>query len=96
MSLNSKSPLPTTDLSDNAAWPFQDGCEEITIRVSRYGPDGKTPAAYQAIARAPKPSRNYGLGVRTNPVAAVQAAIETFFAPKAAKSEPVEVGDLLA
>lgn len=50
------------------------GVEELVVRVSRY--DGDEPAAWQAIARfRHAPKGPWGVGVRSNPQAAVEAAL---------------------
>lgn len=81
------SPLPTKNLGDADAWPFEDGADEIVIRVSRYKDDLKTPASFQAIVRGQDRTKLWGVGVRANPVAAIQAAIESFFRPSGGPSQ---------
>lgn len=72
----------TEDLNDVAAYPFADGADEIVLRVSRYEPDGKTPACYQCIVRGSNRNRLWGLGISANPVAALSRAMQTFYDPK--------------
>jgi hypothetical protein len=51
--------------------------QELTIRVSRYADDMKTPEAYQATAkRRTAVSGPWGVGVRATPEAATLAALE--------------------
>lgn len=51
--------------------------QELTVRVSRFGADLKTPEAYQAIAkRRTQPGGPWGVGVRGTPEAAALAALE--------------------
>lgn len=57
---------------------FAGDLEELVIRVSRYeGPQGKpTPAAFQAIARHRGRLKGpWGVGIRADPVAAIEAAL---------------------
>jgi len=70
--------LPTENLNDVAAWPFEDGADEIVVRVSRYEADMKTPASFQAIVRGQDRTKSWGIGIRANPVAALTQAIESF------------------
>ena len=50
--------------------------EELRIRVSRYGSDLRTPEAYQAVVKSrTKPTGPWGVGVRSTPNAAVEAAL---------------------
>ena len=72
-------PLPSSNLNDTEAWPFLEGAEEIVLRVSRYGDDLKTPEAYQCIIRHRDRRHPGGVGIRSNPVSAVAAAITSFF-----------------
>lgn len=83
------SPLATDNLGDNAAWPFEDGAEEIVIRVCRYDAENK-PSSYQAIVRGRDRRTVWGVGIRANPVIALQRAIENFFEPKAADREAAD------
>jgi hypothetical protein len=90
------SPLSSEDLNDVAAWPFPDGADEITIRVSRYEADLTTPLTFQAIVRGQDRTRVWGVGVRKNPVAALLRAFESFYSPKpdiAVEDEPGELTD---
>lgn len=95
------SPLPTEDLNAVEAWPFEDGCDEIVIRVSSYEKDLVTPASFQAIARGRDRTKVWGVGVRANPVAALHGCIESFFrpadepAPTETETEP-DIEDLLS
>ncbi len=75
-------PLPTDDLNATEAYPFLDGADEIVLRVSRYEADMKTPACYQCIVRGQDRTKQWGLGIRPNPVSALNAAIESWFQPK--------------
>lgn len=75
-------PLPTDDLNATEAYPFLEGADEIVLRVSRYEADMKTPACYQCIVRGQDRTKQWGLGIRPNPVAALNAAIESWFQPK--------------
>ena len=84
-------PLPTEDLNDTAAYPFLGGADEIVVRVSRYEADMKTPACYQCLIRGQDRTKQWGLGVRPNPVAAIHAAIESWFRPK-----PYETNTVIA
>lgn len=52
------------------------GVEELVVRVSRYGSDGR-PEAWQAIARYRNRLKGpWGVGVRASPLAAVVAALD--------------------
>jgi len=94
--MNTKS-LPSDDLNDETAWPFEAGADEIVIRVSRYEADLKTPAAFQAIVRGQDRTKEWGVGVRANSVAAITAAIESFMRPKIEPEEvEIDVEDLLS
>ena len=75
------SPLPTDDLNDNAAYPFGDQADEIVLRVSSYNfdTDPWTPTSYQAIVRHRDRTKCWGVGIRSNPVAALSAAIADFY-----------------
>lgn len=92
------SPLPTEDLNDGEAWPFRDGVDQMTIRVSRYEADGTTPACYQCLARGKGRDKRSGLGMRPSVVLAIHDAVNSFFQPPtdtlAKKAEP-SVSDLL-
>lgn len=48
---------------------------EITVRVARFADDTRTPISYQAIARARVATTPWGVGVRSTPEAAVEAAL---------------------
>ena len=76
------SPLPTEDLNSTEAFPFLDGADEIVLRVSRYEDDMETPACYQCIIRGKDRTKQWGIGIRPNPVTALHAAIESWFRPK--------------
>lgn len=56
---------------------FRDeGLAEITIRVSRYAADGKTPEAFQAIAKyRERITGPWGVGVMASPTAAGRRAL---------------------
>lgn len=73
----SNDPRPTTDLNNDEAWPFGDGVDEITIRVSRYDLSTKParPAAFQALAKRADRTKVWGVGVSGSPVAAIQKAV---------------------
>lgn len=75
------STLPTDNLNDSEAWPFSDDADEIVIRVSSWAADGKTPASFQAIVRGRDRTKAWGLGILSNPVAALQRAIDDFYSP---------------
>jgi hypothetical protein len=90
------SPLSSSDLNDLAAWPFGEGADEITIRISRYNDDG-SPASYQTIVRGKDRTKVWGVGVRKDPISALHGAIKSFFAPKPGSpvgNEQEEVSDL--
>lgn len=76
--------LPTDDLNDNAAYPFMDGADEIVLRVCSYDFSGKNPVpkSFQAIVRGRDRNKAWGVGIRSNPVAALTAAIPDFFATR--------------
>lgn len=78
----SHDPRPTDDLNSDEAWPFEDGVDEITIRVSRYDFSVKPerPAAFQAIAKRADRTKVWGVGVAGSPVAAIQKAIREAYA----------------
>ena len=63
------------DLIDQA---FRDGdLAEITIRVSRYAADGKTPAAFHAIAKhRSRIAGPWGVGVTSSGSTAARRALE--------------------
>lgn len=65
--------------------------QELTVRVSRYGADLKTPEAYQAIAKPRDANRPAGVGVRGTPEAAALAALEEM-EEGAAPSAPSKYG----
>jgi len=70
----------TTDLNDSESWPFQDGADEIVIRVSRYdGPNLDRPVAFQAVVKNRHRGKTWGVGVMASPVAALQRAIDGFY-----------------
>lgn len=63
------------DLDTALQAAFAGGLEEITIRVSRYGTDGK-PAAFQAIAKRRNAAKGpWGVGVLGKPIAAALRAL---------------------
>lgn len=74
-----KDPRPTTDLGDKEAWPFEDDADEVTIRVSRYQDDGKTPSAFQAVVKNRNRKLVWGVGVMSNPVQALERAMAAFY-----------------
>lgn len=50
---------------------------ELIVRVSQYGPDMKTPTSFQAIAKyRDAPSGPWGVGVCSNPEAAIRTALD--------------------
>lgn len=98
--MNKHNPLPTEDLNSTEAYPFLDGADTITLRISRFAEDGKTPLAYQCIVRCKDDPKKWGLGIRPNPVAALTAAIDSWFQPKVHEIDHVpgeepDVEDLL-
>ena len=60
------------------AWPFEDGAEEVVVRVSRYAEDGVTPVCYQAIAKSRDRTKVWGVGIGANPVLCIERAISEF------------------
>ena len=72
-------PRPTENLGDAAAWPFEDGVDEIVIRVTGYKADGVTPSSYQAIAKRRDRTNIWGVGSRANPVMAILKAISEVY-----------------
>ncbi len=51
--------------------------DELVVRVSQYAPDARTATSYQAIAKLRgKPGGPWGVGIRSNPEAAVNAALD--------------------
>lgn len=68
-------PRPTTRLDDAAAWPFEDGMDEVVIRISRYHEDG-SPACFQAIVKKQDRTKAWGVGIGTNPVVCINNAIQ--------------------
>lgn len=67
-----------TDLAQTLNNAFRhDDLAEITVRVSRYEADLRTPAAYQAIAKYRTiPGGPWGVGVRVTASGAMLAALE--------------------
>jgi hypothetical protein len=64
-------------LEDLIAQSFRDGAEEITIRVSRYAADLKTPEAFQVIAkRRGQMGGPWGVAIRGNAAAALRAVLD--------------------
>jgi hypothetical protein len=64
-------------LEDLLKQAFADGLAEVTIRVSRYEADCKTPACYQAIAKhRDRISGPWGVGVTATPGSALRHALE--------------------
>lgn len=62
---------------------LRDGLQELTVRVSRYGPDMKTPEAWQAIAKyRERAAGPWGVGIRATPEAAIEAALAEGLKPK--------------
>lgn len=54
----------------------RDGLQELTVRVSRYGTDGKTPECWQAIAKyRGRVDGPWGVGILANPEAAIRQAL---------------------
>ncbi|MEP2533532.1 hypothetical protein [Shimia sp.] len=88
---NVHDPRSTDDLADVEAWPFADGAEQVSIRVSRRKPDG-TPACYQATVKGQDGSRPPSVGMLACPIAALNRAITEFYRNPTA--EP-SVDDLL-
>ncbi|MFU1607340.1 hypothetical protein ACM25O_13225 [Sulfitobacter pontiacus] len=82
-------PLPTGDLNSVEAYPFEDGADEIVLRISRYEPDMETPASFQCIIRGRDRTRQWGIGIRPNPVSALEAAIKSWFRPKPGETNKV-------
>jgi hypothetical protein len=61
-------------LLDRIEAAFASGATEITVRVSRYGNDGR-PAAYQSIVKNRDATRPWGVGVMASPGAALEQAL---------------------
>jgi hypothetical protein len=54
----------------------RDGLQELTVRVSRYGADGKTPECWHAIAKyRTRIAGPWGVGVLASPEAAIRQAL---------------------
>ncbi len=69
-------------LEDLLKTAFAGGLAEVTIRVSRYETDGRTPACYQAIAKhRDRISGPWGVGMTATPASALRHALEPPAAP---------------
>lgn len=54
----------------------RDGLQELTVRVSRYGADGKTPECWQALAKCrDRMGGPWGVGILASPGAAIRSAL---------------------
>jgi hypothetical protein len=62
-------------LLDRIEAAFAAGASEITVRVSRYDNDGRTPAAYQGFVKHRDATRPWGVGVMASPGAALEQAL---------------------
>ena len=68
-------------LEDDIRSAFAAGAEEIVVRVGRYARDCRTPEAFQALVRPRSRHVAHRVGIRSNPIAALTAAL---------RGEPVE------
>ena len=70
-------------LEDAIRAAFASGRDEITVRVSRYAADGRTPEAFQALVKHQNRTVTWGCGVRGEPVSALRAALDDALRPAA-------------
>lgn len=65
----------TTDTFSAIRDAFAQGADEITIRVSRYAADLKTPEAFQCLIKFQNRTLAWKVGIRADPVLSLEAAL---------------------